>query len=84
MDLPVLSAGGITLLIRARPGAKKTSVRKILEDGSIKIDIAAAPEDNAANAELITFLAAQYEVAASHIEIVSGQTSRIKTIRVRC
>ncbi len=76
------SEGSLTLTIRARPGAKKTQFRDILEDGSMKIDIAAAPEDGAANAELIRFIADLFGVSTASVTLLSGQTSRQKVIRI--
>lgn len=73
----------INLSIRVRPGAVKTEVKEIMSDGSIKIAVAAAPEDNAANAELIRFLAEEFEVDRSCVAILSGMTTRRKLIQIR-
>lgn len=48
----------------------------------LKIKIAAPPEDGKANAELIKFLSKEWKVAKSELEIVSGDTSRHKRIRI--
>ena len=50
----------------------------ILEDGTIKVRIAAAPADNQANEKLVKFLAEVLGVAPSKVEIVAGQTGRDK------
>ena len=47
----------IYLRIKVNPGASQTVVSDILADETIKLDIAAAPEKNKANNELIKFLA---------------------------
>lgn len=75
--------GSIDLSVRVRPGAAKTEVKEIMSDGSIKIAVAAAPEDNAANEELVRFLARDFSVDRSGIEILSGMTARRKLIRIR-
>ncbi len=53
-----------------------------MADGTIKIDITAAPEDGKANAQLVRFLAREFSVPLSHVEIVRGQTGRTKTVRI--
>ncbi len=51
-------------------------------DGALKIRLAAAPVDGAANAELIKLLAKKFGVAKSDVSIVSGETSKNKRIRI--
>ena len=70
------------MAVRVHPGARKTHIKSVMVDGTIKIDIAAAPEDGKANAELIEFLAEEFGIAKSKIEIVSGETSRRKVVRI--
>ena len=48
----------------------------------LKIRIAAPPVDGAANAELIKFLAKEFDVARSAVDIVSGHASRTKRVRL--
>ncbi len=54
-----------------------------MADGTLKVKIAAPPEKGKANAELIAFLAKEYGVARSDVEIVTGETSPIKRVRIR-
>jgi uncharacterized protein len=72
----------VTLTIRARPNARTTKITGMLEDGSLKIDIHAAPEDGEANEELVRFLAEAFDIAKSHIELLSGHTGRLKVVRI--
>ena len=51
-------------------------------DGQLKVRIAAPPVDGAANAELIKLLARHFDVAKREVTIVSGETSRVKKVRV--
>ncbi len=74
--------GVITFSVKARPGAHKTELRDVLEDGTIKVNVAAAPEDGKANAELVDFLAEGLGIPKDHVEIRAGQTSPRKTIRI--
>ena len=51
-------------------------------DGALRVRIAAPPVDGAANQELIRTLARAFGVSRSAIEIMSGQTSKRKEVRV--
>ena len=53
-----------------------------MEGGGLKIRLTAPPVDNAANEALVRFLAGVLGVPKSDIEILSGQTSRQKTLRI--
>ena len=48
----------------------------------LKVKIAAPPEDGKANKTLIKFLAKQWDIPASALEIVSGETSRHKRLKI--
>jgi len=74
--------GVVTFPVRVHPGASRTKAKSILADGTVKIDIAAVPEDGKANAELIRFLAEEFDVPKSRVEVVRGQTSKTKVIRI--
>ncbi|MDB4978282.1 MAG: hypothetical protein JWM56_468 [Candidatus Peribacteria bacterium] len=74
--------GTISLDVRARPGAGQTKIKSIMADGSVKIDIAAEPENGKANAELIRFLADEFDVLKDRVEIMSGHTSGRKRVVV--
>lgn len=78
----LITDGKIELTIRVRPHAKVTRLKDILDDGSLKIDLAAAAEDNKANIALMRFLADAFSVPASHIALLSGATSRLKLVRI--
>jgi uncharacterized protein (TIGR00251 family) len=52
-------------------------------DGRLKIRLAAAPVDGAANQRLIAFLASEFKVAKSSVAIVKGQTSRSRTVAIQ-
>jgi uncharacterized protein (TIGR00251 family) len=76
-----MNAGGITIGVRVTPRSSRSEVVGF-EDGVLKVRISASPVDNAANAELIKVLAKTLNVPKSSIEIISGQTSRVKRVRV--
>ena len=71
----------VTFAVRVQPRASQTAITGEL-DGALKIRLAAPPVDGAANEELIRWLAKFFEVARSHVEILSGETSKQKIIRV--
>jgi len=72
----------VTLSLRIQPRASKNEFI-VLESGGIKVRLTAPPVDGAANEALLRFLAETFAIAKSHIEIVSGHTSRDKTVRIR-
>ena len=53
-----------------------------MRDGALLVRLAAAPVDGAANAELIAILAKALDLPKRRIEIVSGDRSRSKRIRI--
>ena len=75
--------GIVTFAVRVHPGVSRTTVKGIMTDGTIKIDVAATPQDGKANSELVCFLAEEFGVPKTHVEIVTGQTARRKTVRIR-
>jgi uncharacterized protein (TIGR00251 family) len=54
-----------------------------LHGDALKVKLTAAPVDNAANKMCTKFLAKQLGVSNSQIEIISGHTSRTKSILLR-
>ena len=72
---------GVTLRLHIQPGAKKTEVVG-LHGEALKIRLAAPPVDGKANACLIAFLADQLGVAKAAVNLLSGDSSRAKRVRV--
>ena len=68
--------------VKAIPRSARTEVAGKLADGTIKIKVAAVPDKEKANAELRAFLAREFGVPQNRIEIVAGQTSPLKVVRV--
>ncbi|MBV1930438.1 MAG: DUF167 domain-containing protein [Porticoccaceae bacterium] len=54
-----------------------------LSDESLKIRVSAAATEGAANKCLIKYLATQFGVPKSSIELLRGQTNRYKTIAIK-
>ena len=71
----------VTLSVRIQPRASKNEI-VTMEGGGIKIRLTAPPIDGAANEALVKFLADALSIPKSHVEIVSGHSSRGKVLRI--
>lgn len=81
MVITTEKSGELTFLVRVIPRASKSEI--IGErDGALKVRIASPPVDGAANAELIKLLAKKFCVSKSDVEIVGGETSKNKRIKI--
>jgi uncharacterized protein (TIGR00251 family) len=72
---------GVVLTLHIQPGAKRTECAG-LHGEALKIRLAAPPVDGRANEALVAFLAKALGVPKSRVELVSGETSRAKRVRV--
>jgi uncharacterized protein (TIGR00251 family) len=72
----------LVLSLHVQPGAKKTEPAG-LHGGALKVRLHARPVEGAANAALLEFLAESFGVPLRQVELVSGQQSRQKRVRVR-
>lgn len=70
------------LRVKARPGASKTVLKSIMDDDTLKLDIAAPPEKGKANIELIRFLSEQFNTQKDEIKIISGASDKLKLIKI--
>lgn len=69
----------ILIKIKAIPNASKTEIVG-WENEMLKIRVAAPPEKNEANKELIDFLAKFLKIGKSRIQLLRGLTGRHKTL----
>jgi uncharacterized protein (TIGR00251 family) len=76
-----VSGDYLFLDIRAVPGASKSALGEVKE-GRLKVRIAATPEDGKANEELRSFLGKILGLPKKDIVLVSGEKSRLKTLRL--
>jgi len=51
-------------------------------NGALRVRVAAAPVDGAANEAVVSTLAAAFKVSRRAVEITAGHTSRLKQVRV--
>jgi uncharacterized protein (TIGR00251 family) len=71
---------GAAITVKVSPRAPRTELAGLMEDGTLKIRVAAPPVDDAANRALIQFLAQLLGLPRQQIDIVAGQTSERKLI----
>ena len=79
-------AGGVTLAVRAQPGAKKTAIVGFYGEGAeaqLKVAVQATPIEGRANEVLIAFLAELFSLSRTSVVLVSGEHSRSKVILLR-
>lgn len=79
-------AGGVTLAVRAQPGAKKTAMVGVYGEGDraqLKIAVQAPPVEGRANEALIAFVAELFGVSKKSVELVDGKLSRSKVFVIR-
>jgi uncharacterized protein (TIGR00251 family) len=80
------TAAGVTLAVRAQPGAKKTAITGIYGEGAaayLKIAVHAPPLEGRANQALIAYLAELFSLPKNAVELVSGELSRSKVFLLR-
>lgn len=70
----------VTVEIRARPGASRSTVLGADQRG-LAIAIGAPPEKGKANDELVRMLAKLTGVARSEVSVIRGETARNKSVR---
>ena len=80
------AADGVTLAVRAQPGAKKTAITGVYGEGAaaqLKIAVHAPPVEGRANSALVAFLAEKFGLPKSSVESISGELSRSKVFLLR-
>jgi uncharacterized protein (TIGR00251 family) len=74
-----LSGANLVLAIKAVPGSSRSQLAGV-QNGRLRVKIAAAPEDGKANTELCSFLAKLLGCPKKDISLLSGERSRLKTL----
>ncbi len=74
------------LFAKVTPNSSKNKTGEVFIDKKnqehLKINICAVLEDDKANEELIKFLSKTFKIPKSKIEILRGNTSRIKVLKI--
>lgn len=73
--------GAVEFSLRVIPGSSANEIAGAL-GGALKLRICAAPEKGKANKAVVQFLKTRLEIPRNAIEIVSGETSQNKRVRV--
>ena len=72
---------GCVLTIKACPRANRTEIASMDADW-LRVRINAPPVDGKANAELVRFFAEQFNRPKRSVEILSGDTGRLKRVKL--
>lgn len=73
--------GGVRLSVHVQPRARHPGVDGVHGD-ALRVRVAAAPVDGAANAAVVATLAAALGVPRGAVRVVAGQTARAKVLEV--
>lgn len=73
--------GAIFFNVKVVPRSSQSEIVGEL-DGALKIKLKSPPVDGAANAELVKLLSKTFGVSKSEVEIVGGQTSKNKQVKI--
>ena len=73
--------GALVFAVRVVPRAARSEIAGE-HDGALKVRVAAPPVEGAANEELRRTLARTLGVPVRNVEIISGETSKTKRVRV--
>lgn len=71
----------LVFTVKVVPRASKSEIVGEL-DGALKVRMQSPPVDGAANAGLIKLLAKAFNVSKSDVEIIAGETSKTKQIKI--
>jgi uncharacterized protein len=80
-SLCTVNGDGIVLNLHIQPRASKSEVCGVQGD-ALKIRLTSPPVDGAANKLCREFLAELFHVPKSAVEIISGETSRHKRVKI--
>lgn len=78
--------GGIDIFVRLTPGARRDALGGPMPVGDrlcLSAHVRAIPEGGKANRALIELLSGELGVPASTLSLASGQSSRLKTVRLQ-
>lgn len=73
---------GAAVTVRLVPGAKRTEISEILEDGTLSIDITGAQVEGDANLRLLKFLAGVLAVGPEQLDVIAGNAGQNKLISI--
>lgn len=74
--------GELALIIKVTPNANSTGVKEIMADEVVKLSVAAPPQKDKANQELIKYLARVFKVNKENVTIIKGKKNKQKLIKI--
>ena len=72
----------VRLQVRVHPGARRPGLVGRLEDGSLKLAVAEAPEGGQANRAVETLLAGTLSLRRAQVKVVGGAAARFKQVEI--
>ena len=73
--------GCVIFVVKAQPRSSKSRICGAY-NGGLKVNLKAAPVDDAANEECCELFAKVFDVPQSRVHIVSGRSSRTKSVMI--
>lgn len=70
------------LSVRVQPGARAEGLVGRMANGTLKLRVAAPPEDGRANRAVETLLAGVLGLRGSQVQVTRGTSSRAKTVEI--
>jgi uncharacterized protein len=80
-DYLSVHADGVVLAVKVQPRAPANEIGEPL-GRELRVKIAAPPVDSAANDALVRFLADRFKCGRARVQLLRGQTSRHKLIKL--
>jgi uncharacterized protein (TIGR00251 family) len=77
----LLAEKRLVLQIKVIPKSPRNEIVGYLDDGALKIKVAAPPERGKANDELCRFLARELDVPQRNVSVIQGHTSHQKRVQ---
>lgn len=68
--------------VKVIPKSSRTELAAVLDDGTLRVRVAAAPEKGKANAALCEFLAGHFGVPKSKVRVVKGHSAAQKVVEI--
>lgn len=72
----------LVLTLKVIPKASRNEITGILDDGTLKVKVTAAPEKGRANAAVCEYLAEQFAVSARNVKVLRGESSHTKQVEI--
>ncbi len=72
---------GATFQVRVQPRAARTAITGMIGD-VVKLSLSAPPVEGKANVAVVEFLSEVFSVPRSAVQVVTGERSRNKVIRI--